>query len=182
VDLAKRAARERALVARSACDPAWGAHLALRVLAELPPPDGAVVSGFWPMPGEIDLRPLLVVLHARGHVVLLPHTPSLGNPLIFRQWHPGAEMVRERFGTYRPTGKVGVPEVLFIPLLAFDRAGRRLGYGGGYYDRTLAGLPGACAIGCAFAAQELTEVPAAEHDVRLDAIVTEQAVIRCKAK
>jgi 5-formyltetrahydrofolate cyclo-ligase len=112
--------------------------------------------------------------------VLLPHTPPLGQPLVFRQWHPGAEMVRERFGSYRPAGAVGVPEVLFIPLVAFDRAGRRLGYGGGYYDRTLAALPGALAIGCGFAAQELADLPVAEHDVRLHAVATEQGVLRCR--
>lgn len=180
IDLAKRAARERALAARAECDPAWGAALTRHVLAEVLPPAGAVVAGFWPTPGEIDIRPLLVALHERGHAVLLPQTPPLGNPLIFRHWHPGAEMVRERFGTYRPTGPVGVPDVLFIPLVAFDRSGRRLGYGGGYYDRTLAELPSAFAVGCAFAAQELADVPEAGYDARLDAIATEQGVIRCK--
>jgi 5-formyltetrahydrofolate cyclo-ligase len=150
------------------------------VLADLPPPPGAAVSGFWPMPGEIDLRPLLTALHGRGHPILLPHTPKLGNPLIFRRWHPGAEMVRERFGSYRPTGETGTPDWLFVPLLAFDTAGRRLGYGGGFYDRTLPLLPGARIIGCAFAAQQLDEVPAGEYDTTLHAVATERGVIRCK--
>jgi 5-formyltetrahydrofolate cyclo-ligase len=176
---AKRAARQRALAARAGCDPAWGTRLAGHVLAEKPPPAGAVVAGFWPMPGEIDIRPLLEALHARGHPVVLPETPKRGEKLIFRLWHPGMAMVRERFGTCRPTGEVRTPEVLFVPLLAFDRAGRRLGYGGGYYDRTLAALPGACAIGCAFAAQELDEVPTADYDARLHAIATEQGMIVC---
>lgn len=180
IDSAKRAARQRALAAREGCDPAWGEAVAAHALRELPPPSGAIVSAFWPMPGEIDTRPLLAALHARGHAVLLPETPPRGNPLIFRHWHPGMEMVRERFGTHRPTGEVGVPAVLFIPLVAFDRAGRRLGYGGGYYDRTLATLPGARAIGVAFAAQELDEVPTADYDARLDAVVTEQGVLRFK--
>jgi 5-formyltetrahydrofolate cyclo-ligase len=130
------------------------------------------------MPGEIDIRPLLHALHARGHPVLLPETPPLGRPLIFRHWHPEAAMVRERFGTLRPDGAIAVPEVLFVPLVAFDRRGYRLGYGGGYYDRTLAALPGAIAIGCAFAAQELDAVPAEAHDVRLHAVATERGVIR----
>jgi 5-formyltetrahydrofolate cyclo-ligase len=151
------------------------------VLAELPPPAGAVVGGFWPMRGEIDPRPLLEALHARGHAVVLPETPPLGRPLLFRRWWPGMEMLAGRFGTYAPTGEACDPDVLFIPLLAFDRAGRRLGYGGGYYDRTLARLPGAVAIGCAFAAQELDEVPAADYDARLHAVVTERGVIHCKA-
>jgi 5-formyltetrahydrofolate cyclo-ligase len=150
------------------------------VLAELPLSPGAVVSVFWSLPGEIDTSVLLHALHGRGHVVLLPQTPPRGHPLIFRIWHPRAEMVRERFGTFRPVGAVGTPDVLFVPVVAFDRTGRRLGYGGGYYDRTLALLAGAHAIGCAFAAQELDEVPTDGHDVRLDAVATERGVIRCK--
>jgi len=176
---AKRVARAQAIAARTGCDPALGARLTGLVLRELPPPAGAVVSGFWPMDGEIDIRPLLEALHGRGHPVLLPETPKRGFPLIFRRWHPGMEMVREKFGTWRPTGEMMTPNVLFVPLLAFDRCGRRLGYGGGYYDRTLAGLPGATAIGCAFAAQEVAEVPAGASDQSLDAVATEREIIRC---
>jgi 5-formyltetrahydrofolate cyclo-ligase len=148
----------------------------------LAPPPGAVVAGFWPMRGEIDLRPLLQALHARGHVVVLPETPPRGQPLLFRRWWPGMTMLAGRFGTFFPGGAADTPDVLFVPLLAFDRSGRRLGYGGGYYDRTLAALPGAVAIGCAFAAQELDAVPAADYDARLDAIATERGVIHCKAR
>ena len=180
IDDEKRAARARALAAREGCDPAVGAALARHVLAELPPPAGAVVSGFWPMAGEIDIRPLLAALHARGHAVLLPHTPKLGNPLSFRHWHPGMQMVRERFGTFRPVGEPGVPDLLYVPLVAFDRRGYRVGYGGGFYDRTLALLPRHVAIGCAFAAQELDEVPVSHHDARLHAVATEHGVIRIR--
>jgi 5-formyltetrahydrofolate cyclo-ligase len=166
-------------VARAGCNPAWGTRLAQHVLAQMPPPDGAVVSGFWPLDGEIDIRPLLMALYGRGHSIVLPETPPLGNPLIFRLWRPGVEMLPERFGTLRPNGERCDPDVLFVPLLAFDRAGRRLGYGGGYYDRTLARLPGRLAIGCAYAAQELDVVPAADHDARLHAVATERGVLRC---
>ncbi len=150
----------------------------------MPPPAGAAVSGFWPMSAEIDIRPLLIALHHRGHEILLPVTPPLGNPLTFRRWTPGAAMVRETFGTFCPAADAaeGVPRTLFVPLVAFDRAGRRLGYGGGYYDRTLARLPGAVAIGCAFAAQELDEVPADPYDVRLSAVATERGVILCESR
>lgn len=175
---AKRAARVASLARRAGLDPALGSELGARLLAERPPPPGAAVAGFWPMGGEIDIRPLLETLHARGHAVLLPETPARGNPLIFRHWHPGMAMLPERFGTLRPTGAVATPDWLLVPLLAFDRAGRRLGYGGGYYDRTLAELPGATAIGIAWAAQEVAEVPAGPHDARLDAIATERGVVR----
>jgi 5-formyltetrahydrofolate cyclo-ligase len=130
------------------------------------------------MAGEIDIRPLLHALHERGNPVVLPVTPRVGSPLTFRGWWPAMEMVAERFGTFRPTGPERAPHVLFVPLLAFDRAGRRLGYGGGFYDRTLPLLPGATAIGCAFAAQEMAEVPADAHDARLAAVATERGIIR----
>ncbi|MCC6717500.1 MAG: 5-formyltetrahydrofolate cyclo-ligase [Acetobacteraceae bacterium] len=178
---AKRAARAAALAVRDGCDPALGRLLGEHLLAEMPPPAGAAVAGFWPLGAEINIRPLLATLHARGHQVLLPETPPRGNPLIFRLWQPGMTMLPERFGTVRPTGPVMVPDWLLVPLLAFDRAGRRLGYGGGYYDRTLAGIPGAVAVGCAWAAQEMAEVPADALDARLDAIATELGVIRIVA-
>lgn len=174
----KRAARAVALVRRQGLDPGLGHALGERLLASLPPPAGSVVAGFWPMGAEIDIRPLLDALHARGHAVLLPETPKRGNPLIFRHWQPGVAMVAERFGTMRPSGEIMTPAWLLVPLLAFDRAGRRLGYGGGYYDRTLAEMPGAVAIGCGWAAQELAEVPVGPMDVRLQAVATEREVIR----
>jgi 5-formyltetrahydrofolate cyclo-ligase len=178
---AKDAARKAALAARAGYDPALGQALARHVLADLPIAPGAAISGFWPLGSEIDIRPLLEALHARGHVILLPETPRRGNPLIFRHWRPGCAMVVERFGTVRPDGAAGVPDLLFIPLLAFDRAGHRLGYGGGYYDRTLAGLPHATAVGCAYAAQELDSVPAGPYDARLHAVATECGVIQIES-
>lgn len=177
---AKRSARERALAVRAACDPALGVTLAQHVLRDCPPPTGAVVSGFWPIGQEIDSRPLLLALHARGNKIALPVTPKLGNPLSFRLWQPDDVLIQERFGTMRPIGAEAVPEFLLIPLLAFDRRGRRLGYGGGFYDRTLPGLPGGFRLGCAFSAQELDEVPAGPEDATLDAVATEHGVIFCK--
>jgi 5-formyltetrahydrofolate cyclo-ligase len=150
------------------------------VLRECPPPPGAVVSGFWPIGQEIDIRPLMVALHERGHPIVLPVTPKRGNPLTFRLWRPGDELVPERFGTVRPTGEERAPDVLLVPLLAFDRRGHRLGYGAGFYDRTLARLPGRFALGCAYAAQEVPEVPAGPYDMRIDAIATERGVIFCE--
>ena len=172
--------RRAMLAVRATCDPGVGAELARHVLAECRFPKGVVVAGFWPIGQEIDIRPLLTALAGLGYAVVLPETPSRGHPLLFRHWQPGTVMVPERFGTLRPDGDVATPDVLLVPLLAFDLAGRRLGYGGGYYDRTLAMLPGARAIGCAYAAQQVETVPAEPHDIRLNAVATERGVIHCE--
>lgn len=128
---------------------------------------------------EIDIRPLLAALYDRGNPVVLPVTPKSGEPLTFRRWQPGDAMIPERFGTMRPVGSAMEPEMLLIPLLAFDRTGGRLGYGGGFYDRTLAALPGRFRLGCAFAAQQVDAVPTGPYDMRLDAVATENGIIRC---
>jgi 5-formyltetrahydrofolate cyclo-ligase len=179
----KAEARKVALARREACDPALGSALTEVVLRDFPPPEGAVVSGFWPMGAEIDIRPLLQALHDRGHAIALPVTPRRGNPLDFRRWRPGDELSRGPLGTRQPGPEAEplTPHFLLVPLLAFDRGGRRLGYGGGYYDRTLAALPGATALGVAYAAQELDEVPAGPEDARLAAIATERGLILAEA-
>ncbi|SFK39535.1 5-formyltetrahydrofolate cyclo-ligase [Falsiroseomonas stagni] len=177
----KAEARKAALARRLGQDPlACGQALAAHLLRDMPPPPGAVVAGFWPMGPEIDIRPLLHALHGRGHRIALPVTPKRGLPLHFRAWSPGDALARGPMGTSQPGPDAAplVPDWLLVPLLAFDRAGRRLGYGGGYYDRTLAALPGATAIGTAFAAQEVDEVPAGPEDAPLTAIVTERGVTR----
>jgi 5-formyltetrahydrofolate cyclo-ligase len=174
--------RGDAMAARLAWDPkAAGEAVTALVLRDCPPPDGAVVSGFWPLGGELDIRLLMLELHARGHTIVLPVTPKRGLPLTFQVWRPGETMVAERFGTLRPTGEEKIPDFLLVPLLAFDRRGGRLGYGAGYYDRTLSLLSPRFALGCAFAAQEVPEVPMSSGDVRLDAIATEQELIWCSA-
>ena len=175
----KAAARRAALAARAGQDPALGARLARHLLDAFPPPLGAVVSGFWPLDGEIDLRPLLHALAGRGHPVALPVTPPRGRPLRFARWRPGDPLVPGRFGTLHPLGEDLAPDVLLVPLLAFDARGNRLGYGGCYYDRTLAALPGRLAVGCAFAAQEVASVPVEPTDIRLDAVATERGVLVC---
>ncbi|MEA2769104.1 MAG: 5-formyltetrahydrofolate cyclo-ligase [Acetobacteraceae bacterium] len=180
LDVAKRAARDAATARRLDLNAqAAGNALAAHVLRDCPPPPGAVISGFWPMGEEIDIRPLLHALHDRGHRVALPVTPRRGEALTFRGWQPGDVLVPERFGTMRPIGEILTPDMLLIPLLAFDAAGGRLGYGGGFYDRTLAGLPGRFRLGCAFAAQQVDAVPIGPYDIRLDAVATENGIIRC---
>jgi 5-formyltetrahydrofolate cyclo-ligase len=146
------------------------------VLKELP---GAVVSGFWPFGPEMDIRPILYHLQAAGHPIALPVVVRRGLPLLFRAWHPGQPLVTGSFGVPRPDKDQPelTPRVLIVPLLAFDRAGYRLGYGGGFYDRTLSSLRAhgpALAVGVGFAMQEVASVPRNSEDQQLDWMVTER--------
>jgi 5-formyltetrahydrofolate cyclo-ligase len=172
---AKRALRQRMKLLRSGerDDPALIAGIFSVVAFHT----GETVAGVWPLPGEPDLRPLWHGLHARGHRLLLPEVTAVGEPLRFRHWRPGCPMLPGRFGTQHPDfGTVAadaVPETIFVPLLAFDLAGYRLGHGGGYYDRTLAALPLARAIGYGFGFQQVEAVPRGPFDRPLSMIVTE---------
>ncbi len=178
---AKAAARTSARAHRATLfSPDAPKRLAEALLARHAPPEGAIIAGYWPMGDEMDPRPLMLALASRGHALALPVTPPRGQPLTFRAWAPGEALRPGPAGTSEPAeGALVNPDWLLVPLLAFDRAGRRLGYGGGYYDRTLAALPGAKAIGIAYAAQEMAEVPAGPQDFRLPLIATEAGVIIC---
>lgn len=177
---AKATLRAEALARRAGLAHAGaGEALAQRVLQLCPPPVGATVAGFWPMGDEMDVRPLLHALHDRGHPLALPVTTPRGQPLRFRRWRPGALLEAGVFGTSHPADPTEItPNVLLVPLLAFDGQGNRLGYGGGYYDRTLALLPAAFRLGVAFAGQQVPQVPAGPHDLPLHAIATEAGIIR----
>jgi 5-formyltetrahydrofolate cyclo-ligase len=175
--------RANAMAARAGRDPlAAGKALMEVVLRGCPPAPGTVVSGFWPIGTEIDIRPLMSALHEIGHTIVLPVTPKRGLPLTFGVWRPEDAMLTERFGTMRPSGEELPPDFLLVPLLAFDRRCGRLGYGAGYYDRTLATLGRVFTLGCAFSTQEVAHVPMEPHDARLDAVATESEVIRCSSE
>lgn len=186
LDVEKGALRQAMKARRAAAfaaAPDAGHALAARIFATLHLPPGAPCSGFWPMGDELDLRPLLTRLHFAGHAVGLPVVVKRGTPLLFRRWQPSDVLVSGGYGTSVPSEDkpVVTPEVLFVPLLAFDRQGYRLGYGGGFYDRTLQALRGAgprLAVGVAFAAQEVEAVPRDHYDQKLDWIVTEAEAIR----
>lgn len=157
--------------------------LRARILDAAPLPSGAVVAGYWPMRGEIDVLPLLGALAERGQVTALPAVVGRKEPLEFRRWAPGEALEEGIYGTRHPPASAGVvrPVCLLVPLLAFDRRGVRLGYGGGFYDRTLAALRAVgpvVAVGVAYAGQEVEALPAEPHDERLDWVVTEKEVIR----
>jgi 5-formyltetrahydrofolate cyclo-ligase len=140
------------------------------------------VSGFWPIGSEVNVMPLLRALGDRGLDMALPVVPQRGKPLPFRRWRPDDPMDTGPFGIAEPQAAAPViePDILLVPLLAFDRAGGRLGYGGGYYDRTLAALRGRkriLAVGVAYAAQECALVPCDAFDAPLDWVLTETAAI-----
>ncbi len=139
---------------------------------------GAVVAGFWPMPGEIDVLPLMMALRDLGHDLALPCTPRLGHPLIMRAWTPCDKLKHGPFGTREPYANVPEirPDIVLMPLLAFTPSGERLGYGGGYYDRTLASLRASGEVftcGVAFAGQEAASLPIDKYDQPMDAVLTE---------
>jgi 5-formyltetrahydrofolate cyclo-ligase len=146
----------------------------------------AVVAGYWPLGSEMDVRPLMIRLAAAGVELALPVTRAADRPLEFRHWRPGDELERGAHGVSqpKPSAPVAIPTLLLVPLLAFDADGWRLGYGAGYYDRTLAELRGRLletrplAIGIAYAVQEMTELPRHAGDQRLDGVVTERAARR----
>ena len=144
---------------------------------------GAAVSGFYPMTPEIDVLPTLSWFAERGHPTALPVVVGRHLPLAFRAWSPGAPLERGALGIPFPAKGAAelIPEILLVPLLAFDRRGHRLGYGGGYYDRTLADLRAkgpVLAIGVGYSFQEVEEVPATAYDQRIDAIATESRAER----
>ena len=142
-----------------------------------------VIAGFWPLAQEIDPRPALNRLHARGRPLALPRMQGRDRPLVFHTWQPGQRLVQGHFEVMQPDADrpPAEPDVVLVPLLAFDRAGRRIGYGAGYYDRTLQALravrPGLQTIGIAFAVQQVPEVPVEAHDEPLDLILTEDGPV-----
>jgi 5-formyltetrahydrofolate cyclo-ligase len=182
----KEALRARIRLRRRSLPDAFRAEAALGLLAAwraafdtLGP--ATTISAFWPNTAEMDCRPLLGHLHARGHRLLLPVVVARDHPLVFRRWAPGDDLVRGN-GAQVPLDGVpeAEPDFLLVPLTAFDRSGYRLGQGAGYYDRTLAGLRArrpVQAVGVGFTLQEVERVPFDGYDQRLDGVLTESGFI-----
>jgi len=180
----KAAARKAAFAARKAAHQAGiGAAEALRdhLMATRLLTGARVISAYRPIRTEIDPTPLMDRLHAAGHTLAVPVIEAPATPLSFAVWTPGAAMEVGAFGAEIPVDGARVtPDALLVPLLSFDRAGYRLGYGGGFYDRTLERLRArgrVRAIGLAYAAQEVPAVPRDVTDQRLDAIATERGIL-----
>jgi 5-formyltetrahydrofolate cyclo-ligase len=181
----KRALRKEALSRRDALDPFWRVEASLE-MAETAEEHidfvpGAVVSGFWPMRSEVDVRPLMFALREKGARLCLPAILDK-TTIIFRELVRGAAMVEMGFGTAGPSEEAEVldPAIMLIPLAAFDPRGHRLGYGAGYYDRAIARLQEnghvPRLIGVAFDCQEVERVPDEPHDIVLHEILTERGL------
>ena len=173
-----KAAARAAAFARRAAAFAAGQGQAAEILADyLAPHRGTVLSGYMPMRSEINPLPAMA---AHQGPVGVPVILEKAAPLRFREWSPGCPMVEGAFKAMIPEEGAWVePEVMIVPMLAYDARGYRLGYGGGFYDRTLELLRArgpVLAVGFAFSAQEVAEVPIDGFDQRLDAVVTEKGV------
>ncbi|MGE3250702.1 MAG: 5-formyltetrahydrofolate cyclo-ligase [Hyphomonadaceae bacterium] len=141
------------------------------------------VGGYWPVGAEMDPRPLMAALAKVGGEIALPRVERRNETPRFLLWRGDEGLSADAYGVPSPpaANKEVEPKLLLVPLLAFDRAGRRLGQGGGIYDRVLAALKpkGVKAVGCAYASQEMDIVPTGPFDETLDWIVTEREAIRC---
>ena len=177
----KAAARKDAYARRKTADPTLSGTANRHLEAAVRAAPGKVVSAYWPIRTEIDPRPMIHAL-AASHMIGLPVVKGAGLPLAFRRWVPGAKMEVGAFGAEIPTdpGEV-VPDILIVPLAAFSEDGYRLGYGGGFYDRTLEILRArgpVTAIGFAYEVQLAETLPLEPTDQPLDIIVTETGLRR----
>jgi len=187
--LQKRALRSRIKTWRSGLEADAAARAADAVAAHglgflRLPQKPFVVSGFSSLPDEFRVWPLLRRLHGEGHALAMPVMQGKGLPLVFRAWAPGDAMDKAVWGIAEPKADKPVlePDIVLVPLLAFDAPGWRLGYGGGYYDRTLRGLrarKSIVAIGLAYDESQVDAVPHLDYDERLDWVLRPSGPLRC---
>jgi 5-formyltetrahydrofolate cyclo-ligase len=188
VEQLKSDIRLRALAERDAM-PADLRSRAAQAIADrplpFPMPAGAIVAGFMPLRSEINPLPLMRRLVDAGGRLALPVVAGRGKPLIMRAFAFGDPLVAGVWGIRQPgqRAKQVDPDILIVPLLAFDRTGHRIGYGAGYYDRTITALRAlkpVLAAGLGFAVQEIERVPRTERDAHLDLVLTERETIDCR--
>lgn len=183
----RRAERMRLAAIRAGLDQEGRAQVSQAVaqhleeaLAALGAGKGTTLSGYWPIKGEPDLRALLTKLHYAGVTIALPVVACRAAPLVFRRWSPATRMVRGEWNIHVPAPEAEElePDIALAPCLGWDETCCRLGWGGGYYDRTLAALsPKPVAIGVALSAARLPTIYPQPHDIPLDLIVTETGVV-----
>ena len=185
IEEAKAALRNRARAARASLDHGERADAAVAAAQHffnaVPLQASDVVAAYWRIRDELDCQPILVKLMDSNQKVVLPVVVGPEQPLDLRVWEPGASLYESGFGTLAPSDLAprAEPDIVLMPLLGFDARGTRLGYGGGYYDRTLTRLTKKPKlVGFAFALQEFDHIPRDSHDVPLDAVVTENGVTR----
>lgn len=195
LDTQKQALRKRMRAMRLVAEQKEGpdaalavARLALARRDELGLVAGSCVAGYWPISTELDVRPLLARLEAAGLRCALPAVEDGADVLVFRRWRPGEELQSGIFETRQPSPEAppAVPDVMLVPLLAVDPAGRRLGHGRGWYDRTLSALrrggdrsPPTTVAVC-FASQVIDSVPHDGRDEPVDWILTGDRLVRCR--
>jgi 5-formyltetrahydrofolate cyclo-ligase len=185
----KASIRSAALTARQALSAEQRTAAARAIAARAFPvaiTAGAVVAGYMPIKGELDPRPLMQALAAHGVELAMPSIAANEQPLIFRAWREADAMRKGALGISEPLPEAApvVPDLVLVPLSAFDRRGHRIGYGAGHYDRSLGHLrieKPVVAIGLAYAMQEVAMVPAQAHDVPLDFVLTEREIISCRS-
>jgi 5-formyltetrahydrofolate cyclo-ligase len=185
IEDAKAELRRQALARRDAMPAQSRQHAAEAIAARAFPlviAPGTIVSGFMPLKSEINPLPLMRKLADAGASLALPVVAGRGKPLIMRSWQWGAPLVAGVWGIREPGSAAPEvhPDILLVPLLAFDRSGHRIGYGAGYYDLTITQLrmkKPITAVGIAFAAQEVETVPRTDFDARLDLVLTESETI-----
>jgi 5-formyltetrahydrofolate cyclo-ligase len=189
VEAAKAVIRREVQARRDALPPDLRTAAAQAIAARpfpVPVRAGAIVSGFMPLKSEINPLPLMRVLAESGAQLALPAVTGRGQPLIMRAFTFGEPLASGVWGIREPRRDALQvdPDVVIAPLLAFDRSGHRIGYGAGYYDMTIAALrakKSILAVGIAFAAQEITNVPTTPRDARLDLVLTEREIIDFRA-
>ena len=185
IDEEKAVIRRDAMTRRNALPADLRAQAAETIAARpfpLPVSPGTIVSGFMPLKSEINPLPLLRKLAGEGARLALPAIDRRGRPLIMRAFAFGDALDTGQWGIREPKPEAAevAPDIMLVPLLAFDRAGRRIGYGAGYYDMTIAKFRAAkpvLTVGIAYAAQEIAAVPVTERDARLDLVLTERETI-----
>ena len=172
--------RRVCLAARDAARREDRAAAATRLYARMADLGGRTIAGYLPIGSEVDPRRVMRVLAARNRLCV-PVVTERGAPLRFREWWPGCALETGAFGVQVPVdGGWRVPDVVIVPLVGFDDTGGRLGYGGGFYDRTLAGLGNADVVGLALEAQRVAALPMEPTDIRLPWIVTERRVLETR--
>ena len=174
--LAERAAL--AVATRQAAAAAITPHLDRLLAQHFKDLAGLTISAWWPIKAELDLRPWLAGLSARGARAALPLVATKAAPLAFREWTPQSRMERGIWNILVPAdGPDIIPDIVLSPLVGWDRGGYRLGYGGGYFDRTLAALtPRPLAVGIGFDSARVATIFPQPHDIPMQAIVTETGI------